>query len=93
MLLRWACRPGGGGAGAGLAVGTPGRQLAIRSSARQVLQPGCHAPRPLQLLPPACPASPPHRPLQVPYLAVTAFTLGAYWAHPYMQQASYWLHW
>jgi zeta-carotene isomerase len=31
--------------------------------------------------------------LRVPYLAVTAFTLGAYWAHPLMQQASYWLKW
>ena len=31
--------------------------------------------------------------LRVPYLAVTVFTLGAYWAHPYMQQGAYWLKW
>lgn len=31
--------------------------------------------------------------LRAPYLAVTAFTLGAYLCHPLMQQASYSLHW
>lgn len=31
--------------------------------------------------------------LRAPYLAVTAFTLGAYFCHPLMQQASYSLHW
>ena len=31
--------------------------------------------------------------LRWPYLAVTAFTLGAYFAHPLMQQASYALKW
>eukprot|EP01024_Parvocaulis_polyphysoides_P055755 TRINITY_DN5760_c1_g1_i1.p1 TRINITY_DN5760_c1_g1~~TRINITY_DN5760_c1_g1_i1.p1 ORF type:complete len:351 (-),score=43.91 TRINITY_DN5760_c1_g1_i1:161-1213(-) len=30
---------------------------------------------------------------RVPYIVVTIFTLGAYWAHPYMQQAAYWLNW
>ena len=30
---------------------------------------------------------------RAPYLAVTAFTLGAYFAHPLMQQASYALGW
>eukprot|EP01025_Chloroclados_australasicus_P046318 TRINITY_DN5111_c0_g1_i1.p1 TRINITY_DN5111_c0_g1~~TRINITY_DN5111_c0_g1_i1.p1 ORF type:complete len:388 (+),score=22.86 TRINITY_DN5111_c0_g1_i1:176-1339(+) len=31
--------------------------------------------------------------VRVPYAVVTIFTLGAYWAHPYMQQAAYWLNW
>ncbi|KAK9725876.1 hypothetical protein RND81_05G175000 [Saponaria officinalis] len=31
--------------------------------------------------------------LRLPYLAVTAVTLGAYFAHPLMQSASYRLHW
>jgi zeta-carotene isomerase len=31
--------------------------------------------------------------LRWPYFAVTAFTLGAYLAHPLMQRASYALHW
>jgi zeta-carotene isomerase len=31
--------------------------------------------------------------VRAPYLAVTAFTLGAYLCHPLMQQASYSLHW
>jgi zeta-carotene isomerase len=31
--------------------------------------------------------------LRAPYAAVTLFTLGAYFAHPLMQQASYALHW
>jgi uncharacterized membrane protein len=31
--------------------------------------------------------------LRAPYIAVTAFTLGAYLCHPLMQQASYSLHW
>eukprot|EP00878_Enallax_costatus_P040989 GHUV01047417.1.p1 GENE.GHUV01047417.1~~GHUV01047417.1.p1 ORF type:complete len:221 (+),score=22.58 GHUV01047417.1:250-912(+) len=31
--------------------------------------------------------------LRAPYLAVTALTLGAYFCHPLMQQASYSLHW
>ena len=31
--------------------------------------------------------------LRAPYIAVTLFTLGAYWAHPLMQRASYALGW
>jgi hypothetical protein len=31
--------------------------------------------------------------LRVPYAAVVCFTLGAYWAHPLMQQAAYYLNW
>ncbi|GFH24165.1 NnrU domain-containing protein, partial [Haematococcus lacustris] len=31
--------------------------------------------------------------LRVPYLAVTAFTLGAYLVHPLMQRGSYYLGW
>jgi hypothetical protein len=31
--------------------------------------------------------------LRVPYAAVTVFTLGAYMAHPAMQQAAFYLHW
>jgi zeta-carotene isomerase len=31
--------------------------------------------------------------LRWPYVAVTLFTLGAYYAHPLMQQASYALNW
>jgi zeta-carotene isomerase len=31
--------------------------------------------------------------LRWPYLAVTLFTLGAYFAHPYMQLAAYKLNW
>lgn len=31
--------------------------------------------------------------MRLPYLAVTAVTLGAYFAHPLMQSASYRLHW
>ncbi len=31
--------------------------------------------------------------LRWPYFAVTAFTLGAYFAHPLMQSASYYVHW
>lgn len=31
--------------------------------------------------------------LRVPYAAVTVFTLGAYFAHPIMQAASFYLHW
>jgi zeta-carotene isomerase len=31
--------------------------------------------------------------LRWPYAAVTAFTLGAYFAHPLMQQASYYVKW
>ena len=31
--------------------------------------------------------------LRVPYLAVLCTALGAYWAHPLMQRASYWLGW
>eukprot|EP01026_Neomeris_dumetosa_P053418 TRINITY_DN4769_c0_g1_i4.p1 TRINITY_DN4769_c0_g1~~TRINITY_DN4769_c0_g1_i4.p1 ORF type:complete len:348 (-),score=20.65 TRINITY_DN4769_c0_g1_i4:145-1188(-) len=30
---------------------------------------------------------------RVPYFVITIFTLGAYWAHPYMQRAAYWLNW
>ena len=28
-----------------------------------------------------------------PYLVLIPFCLGAYWAHPLMQRASYWLGW
>jgi zeta-carotene isomerase len=31
--------------------------------------------------------------LRWPYLAVTVFTLGAYFAHPLMQRAAYSLNW
>lgn len=31
--------------------------------------------------------------LRLPYLTILAVTLGAYWAHPLMQRASYWLNW
>ena len=31
--------------------------------------------------------------IRVPYLAITAVTLGAYFAHPLMQAASFRLHW
>ncbi|CAI5487667.1 unnamed protein product [Closterium sp. Naga37s-1] len=31
--------------------------------------------------------------LRVPYLAITAMTVGAYFCHPLMIQASFWLHW
>eukprot|EP00850_Spirogloea_muscicola_P021543 SM000253S09032 [mRNA] locus=s253:164754:169512:+ [translate_table: standard] len=31
--------------------------------------------------------------LRAPYYAIVAVTLGAYFAHPLMQQASFWLHW
>jgi uncharacterized membrane protein len=31
--------------------------------------------------------------LRVPYIAVLCTALGAYWAHPLMQRASYWLGW
>lgn len=31
--------------------------------------------------------------MRVPYAAVTVFTLGAYFAHPLMQSAAFWLHW
>ncbi|CAI5469899.1 unnamed protein product [Closterium sp. Yama58-4] len=31
--------------------------------------------------------------LRVPYLAITAMTIGAYFCHPLMIQASFWLHW
>ena len=31
--------------------------------------------------------------LRVPYAAVTIFTLGAYFAHPIMQSASFYLGW
>jgi zeta-carotene isomerase len=31
--------------------------------------------------------------LRVPYYAVTAFTLGAYFFHPIMQSASFYLKW
>ncbi|KAF5176887.1 15-cis-zeta-carotene isomerase protein [Thalictrum thalictroides] len=31
--------------------------------------------------------------LRLPYLTITALTLGAYWAHPLMQAASFRLHW
>lgn len=31
--------------------------------------------------------------LRVPYAVVTMATIGAYYAHPLMQQASYWLNW
>lgn len=31
--------------------------------------------------------------LRTPYAAVLAMTLGAYWVHPLMVQASFWLHW
>ena len=31
--------------------------------------------------------------IRVPYLAITAMTLGAYFAHPLMQAASFRLHW
>ena len=31
--------------------------------------------------------------LRVPYAAVIAFTVGAYFAHPLMQQGAYWLNW
>ena len=30
---------------------------------------------------------------RVPYLGVTMFTLGAYYCHPLMQRAAYWLDW
>nr|DAD25384.1 TPA_asm: hypothetical protein HUJ06_026848 [Nelumbo nucifera] len=31
--------------------------------------------------------------IRLPYIAITALTLGAYWAHPLMQAASFRLHW
>ena len=31
--------------------------------------------------------------LRVPYFTVLLLTLGAYWAHPFMQSASAWLGW
>ncbi len=31
--------------------------------------------------------------LRLPYATILAVTLGAYWAHPLMQRASYWLNW
>lgn len=31
--------------------------------------------------------------IRLPYLAITALTLGAYFAHPLMQAASFRLHW
>jgi zeta-carotene isomerase len=31
--------------------------------------------------------------LRLPYLTITFVTLGAYYAHPLMQQASAWLGW
>lgn len=31
--------------------------------------------------------------VRVPYVTITALTLGAYWAHPIMQAASFSLHW
>lgn len=30
---------------------------------------------------------------RVPYFVIVAVTVGAYWSHPLMQQASHWLHW
>ena len=31
--------------------------------------------------------------LRLPYYTIVGVTLGAYWAHPLMQQASHWLNW
>ncbi|KAK9812970.1 hypothetical protein WJX72_006637 [[Myrmecia] bisecta] len=31
--------------------------------------------------------------LRLPYITITALTLGAYWAHPLMQSGSHWLGW
>jgi zeta-carotene isomerase len=31
--------------------------------------------------------------LRLPYFTIAAVTLGAYWAHPFMQTASHWLNW
>ena len=31
--------------------------------------------------------------LRTPYVTILLVSLGAYWAHPLMQRASYWLGW